>query len=210
MRTLLLLPAALLLAAFALAPAAPQAPEASAPTFEPGAYTIDQSHSTVGFRVRHLGISNVSGSFSDYDATLTFDPSDLRTLRTSATVRVASIDTRNERRDNHLRSDDFFDAERFPEMRFVSTGVRNVSGNRFQIEGDLTIRDVTRRVVLEGELVGQTTGGQGEPRVALEATTTIDRFDYGLTWDRMTEAGGLVASREVRISLDIAAVRAAV
>jgi len=208
MRTaLLLLPAALLLAAFAAAPA--PAPAERADVFAPGTYSIDKAHSTVGFRVRHLGISNVSGTFSDYDATLTVDPSDLRTLRTSATIRVASIDTRNERRDNHLRSDDFFDAERFPEMRFVSTGVRSVNGNRFQLEGDLTIRDVTRRVVLDGEVTGQTAGMQGEPRVAIEASTTIDRFDYGLTWDRVTEAGGLVVSREVRISLDIAAARQA-
>lgn len=193
------------LTAFAAAPAA-EPGRAAAPD-PPSAYTIDKAHSSVAFRIRHLGLSNVRGAFSDYDASVRLDPADLRTLEVSATVRVASINTENTRRDDHLRSDDFFEVERFPAMRFVSTGVRSVDGDRFELEGDLTIRDVTRRVVLAGELVGVGTGAQGEQRVGIEASTTIDRHDYGLTWNRVTEAGGVVAAREVQIALDIQAIR---
>jgi polyisoprenoid-binding protein YceI len=189
------------------APDAPATSAVSATTISPGTYTIDKAHSTVGFRVRHLGISNVAGSFSDFDATVTLDPADLTTFAATATVNVASIDTRNERRDNHLRSEDFFAADQYPQLRFVSTGVRNVSGNRFQIEGDLTMRGVTRPVVLDAEMIGAATGPDGSQRVGVEARTTVDRHDYGLNWSRLTEAGGVVVARDVEIILDIQAIR---
>jgi polyisoprenoid-binding protein YceI len=209
MRTLLafLLTALLGLSAFASAPATESLPLPSLAPTTPASFTIDKAHSSVGFRIRHLGLSNVRGTFSEYDASVRLDPADLRTLQVTATIQVASINTENTRRDDHLRSDDFFEAERFPTMRFVSTGVRSVDGDRFELEGDLTIRDVTRRVVLDGELVGVGTGPRGDQRVGIEATTTIDRHDFGLTWNRVTEAGGVVAAREVQISLDIQAIR---
>lgn len=177
------------------------------PEATPVSWQLDKSHSNIGFKVRHLGISTVRGSFGSYDAQLTFDPEDLTTLRATATIDVASIDTQNERRDNHLRSDDFFNAEQYPQMKFVSKRVQNVKGNTFQIVGDLTIRDVTKEVVLEAEMTGTTTM-RGKRRVGFEAQTTVDRFDYNLKWGALTEAGGLVAGRDVTIVLELEAIEA--
>jgi polyisoprenoid-binding protein YceI len=133
---------------------------------------------------------------------VTFDPEDLSTLKAEATIQVTSIDTGIERRDNHLRSDDFFNAEQFPEMKFVSKSVRNIDGESFELVGDLTIRDITKEVVLEGEFYG--VGMMGETRKAgFQAETTVNRFDYNLKWDRLTEAGGLVVAEEVKITLDL-------
>jgi len=178
-----------------------------APTREVLNWTIDKAHSSIGFRVRHLGISFVNGVFEDYDATLQFDPNDLSTLKATATIRVASINTGIERRDNHLRSPDFFDAEKYPEIRFVSKEVRNIQGNKFQLVGDLTIKDVTKEVVLDVEFLGTAQGMQGELRAAFTARGTIDRFDYDLQWNRLTEAGGVVVGREVTLLIDIEAVQ---
>ncbi len=165
-------------------------------------FVADKAHSQLGFKVRHLGITNVNGNFTDYEAEVTLDPSDLSTLHAMATVKIASIDTGIERRDNHLKSDDFFNAEQFPEMKFVSKAVRNIDGSEFELVGDLTIRDVTKEVVLEGEFLGA--GMMGETKkVGFEAETTINRFDYNLKWDRVTEAGGLVVSENVKITLDL-------
>ena len=173
-----------------------------APPTEVVTWNVDKSHSSIGFKVRHLGITNVNGEFHDYDVSLKFDPADLSTLETTATIQIASIDTDNERRDNHLRSDDFFAAEEHPTMTFVSKEVRNVDGNEFELVGDLTIRGVTKEVVLDAELVG-TAMMRGNAVAALEAETTINRFDYGLHWDRVTEAGGLIAGEDVRIILEL-------
>lgn len=165
-------------------------------------YVVDKAHSNIGFRVRHLGISSVNGNFSDYEASVELDPSDLSTLKASATVQIASIDTGIERRDNHLRSDDFFNADSFPTMSFESKKVRNIDGSMFELVGDLTIRDVTKEVVLKGEFLG--VGQMGETKKAgFEASTTINRFDYNLKWDRLTEAGGLVVAENVKITLDL-------
>ncbi|AEN74202.1 YceI family protein [Rhodothermus marinus SG0.5JP17-172] len=199
---LLLVPALIALAGFWQPTKAPEAP-----TREVLNWTIDKAHSSIGFRVRHLGISFVNGVFEDYDATLQFDPNDLSTLKATATIRVASINTGIERRDNHLRSPDFFDAEKYPEIRFVSKEVRNIQGNRFQLVGDLTIKDVTKEVVLDVEFLGTAQGMQGELRTAFTARGTIDRFDYGLQWNQLTEAGGVVVGREVTLLIDIEAVQ---
>jgi polyisoprenoid-binding protein YceI len=169
-------------------------------------WTVDKAHSEIGFAVRHMGISTVRGRFDDFDATITLDPTDPSSFRADASVDVSSINTRNGRRDGHLRSDDFFDAENHPTLTFTSKRIQNVNGNSFQIVGDLTMRGTTHEVVLDGVIVG--TAGEGEnQRVAIEAETTVDRFDYGLQWDRLTEAGGLVVGRDVRITLEIQAVR---
>ncbi len=174
--------------------------KADAPT---ATYTIDKIHSTVQFKVRHLGISTVTGSFGEYDATVMMEGEDLSTLSATATFNVASIDTGVERRDGHLKSDDFFSAETYPEMTFESTGVRNIDGNDFELVGNLTIRDVTKEVVLEGELLGVTPGMQGETRAGIEAEAKINRKEFGLTWDRITEAGSIVVSEDVRIILEL-------
>lgn len=174
----------------------------------PVEWTIDQAHSQVNFKVRHLGITNVTGNFKDFDMTLVFDPQNLQTLQTTATVEVSTIDTGIERRDNHLRSDDFFNAEQYPELTFVSTGVTDIEGNTFKLMGDLTIRDVTKPVVLEAEMIGTAPGTDGKMRAGFTAKTTIDRMEYGLKWDKLTEAGGLVVSHDVEVLLEVQAVRA--
>ncbi len=190
MKTHLLLFATLLLAAFAI------------PMENPTSWSIDAAHSSISFKVRHLGISNVRGEFLAYDAEILMDGADLSTLSVNANIETASIDTGNERRDGHLRSDDFFAAEEFPNMAFTSTGVTEVEGNQFQLSGDLTIRDVTQTIVLEGEFLGTASMGDSE-RAGFEATTTINRTEFNLSWDRLTEAGGLVVGHDVEIILEL-------
>ncbi|MFK7847431.1 MAG: YceI family protein [Rhodothermales bacterium] len=165
-------------------------------------YVADKAHSQIGFKVRHLGITNVNGLFSDYETEVTLDLADLSTLQATASVKIASISTGIDRRDGHLKSDDFFNAEEFPEMKFVSKAVRNIDGAEFELVGDLTIRDITKEVVLEAEFLGAGTMGDTE-KAGFEAETTINRFDYNLKWDRVTEAGGLVVSENVKIILDL-------
>lgn len=171
-------------------------------TNEPTTWTLDKSHTQVKFKVRHLGISNVEGKFNTFDVTLQFDPTDLTTLQTTATVETGSIDTGIERRDNHLRSDDFFNAEEHPTLTFTSQEVRDVDGNTFKLAGDLTIRGNTKPVVLDVEYLGSAKMGN-RTVAAFTATTTINRFDYGLKWDRLTEAGGLVVGENVQITIDM-------
>ena len=177
-------------------------PASAATLSEVATWSLDQAHSRVGFKVKHLGISTVRGAFSEYDGTVRFDPADLSTLSARTTVQVASIDTENERRDNHLRSADFFAADEFPAMTFVSKRVQNIEGDRFELVGDLTIRGTTKEVVFDGEFLGVAAMGESE-RAGFEASTTIDRLDYGLAWDRLTEAGGLVVSHDVTIVLEL-------
>ena len=167
-------------------------------------FTVDYVHSNVGFKVRHLGISNVNGTFGEYEATVLVDPADLSTLKAEATFNTGSIDTDNERRDGHLKSDDFFNAEAYPTMSFKSTKVETGDNNTFMLHGDLTIRDVTKRVVLEGEMIGSGNDPfSGVFKIGLEASTTINRFDYNLKWDTVTEAGGLVVGQDVTIVLEL-------
>ena len=169
---------------------------------EDATFVADKAHSQLGFKVRHLGITNVNGAFGDYEAQVSFDSGDLNTLRAEATIQVASIDTGIERRDNHLRSDDFFNANQYPTIKFVSKEVRNIEGSSFELVGDLTIRDITKEVIFDAEFVGL--GKMGETtKAGFEASTSINRFDYNLKWDRVTEAGGLVVSENVRIQLDL-------
>ncbi|MBO6575278.1 MAG: polyisoprenoid-binding protein [Rhodothermales bacterium] len=167
-------------------------------------YQIDAAHSNIGFKVRHLGITNVNGSFTDYEATATVDPADLSTLKAEAVIQTGSVDTGIERRDNHLRSDDFFNAEAFPTMTFTSKEVRNLDGGEFELVGDLTIRDVTKEIVLDVEYLGSATM-RGNQVLGFEARGSISRFDYGLKWDALTEAGGLIVAEDVRLILELEA-----
>ncbi|HHP7239764.1 YceI family protein [Longibacter sp.] len=175
---------------------------------EPVAWTLDEAHSEVRFRVRHLAISSVTGFFRDFDASVTMTPDDLSTLSASANARIQSIDTGNTDRDDHLRSPDFFDAERFPEMSFESTGVSDVNGEAFTLNGRLTIRDVTRTVSFDGTMIGTAVGPKGKQRAAIAAETVINRKDFGLTWNKLTEAGGVIVGDDVTIELDVQLVRA--
>lgn len=171
-------------------------------------YMADPTHSYVGFKVRHLGFSKVKGKFNEFDVSLQVDPADLSTLRTDASIATISIDTGNSDRDAHLRSGDFFESENWPAMKFESSGVRSVRGNSFELEGTLTIRDVSRPVVLTGEFLGEAKDPWGNDRVAFEASATINRKEFGLTWNQVLETGGLLVGEDIEVVLDIQAIRA--
>ncbi len=173
---------------------------------ERAVYKIDRVHSWIGFKVRHLGVSNVQGQFRDYDAAVEMEGDDLSTLQADVTIDVASVDTGVERRDNDLRSERFFDAENYPTITFASKAVRNIDGETFELVGDLTIKDVTKEVTLDAEYLGRARMGDSE-RVGFSAETKINRKDFHLNFDRLTEAGGFVVGHDVRIILEIEAVR---
>jgi len=169
---------------------------------ERASWSIDYNHSEVGFSVRHLAISKVRGEFQSYCATIEFDESDISTLEVSAVVEVESLDTGVERRDNHLRSSDFFDAASYPLMTFTSKEVRNVDGNNFELVGDLTIKEVTQEFVLEGSFLGAIETANGG-KAGFELHGVLDRFDFHLNWNRLTEVGGLIAGRDITITLNL-------
>ena len=171
-------------------------------------YNLDISHSEIGFKIKHLGLSTVKGAFTAAEATLEMEGTDLSTLAASATIDVHSINTKNTDRDNHLRSGDFFDAEAFSAITFKSTGVSDVNGTSFKLHGDLTIRDTTESVVLDVEFLGSATDPWGGQRVAFEATGSFNRKDFGLTWNQVLEAGGLLVGEDVKLTFDIQAVKA--
>lgn len=183
---------------------APAMPEAHMAGF---AYEFDQAHSQVTFRIRHLALAFVRGIFHDVNASIFLNPTDVTTLTTEAVIAVNSVDTHNEKRDNDLRSAKFFDVAQFPEMKFASTGVSDVANDgTFKLHGQLTIRDVTKDVVMDAEMTGPVVSG-GQERLGFVATMRIDRFDYGLKWDAITELGSLVAGQDVDITVEVEAKR---
>ena len=203
-RTLTLLAVPALLAATAAA--APSVHPADAPGAATVQWRIDQSHSELTFRIRHL-VSRVNGSFNSWSGTITADPASLGGGSVSVDIQTASIDTNNERRDTHLRSADFFDAGNHPTITFRSTRVV-AQGRELQVHGNLTIRGVTRPVVLEGRML-EVGGAAGRRRIGFEAETRINRMDYGVSWNRAAEGGGLTLGDEVTVSIAIEAVEQA-
>lgn len=172
-----------------------------------GEYTVDPSHSSVGFTVRHAMVTNVRGSFTDLDGTLELDGANPAASEAALTVRMTSVDTGAEDRDNHLRSADFFDAEKFPEMTFRSTRAEQLGGEDYRITGDLTIKGVTRPLSIDLEFNGSATDPFGNERVGFEGSTTIQRSDWGLTWNAALEAGGVLVSDKVKLNFDISAIK---
>lgn len=171
----------------------------------PGTYSIDHSHTHLGFAVRHFGLSKVRGEFEKFDGTITIaDP--VTDSHVEVTIDAASFESRDDGRNAHIRSADFLDVETFPTLTFRSTGLRS-EGDSWVVTGDLTIRDVTRSVELETELDGVLDDPYGQERIAFSATTEIDRTDFGLTWNQTLESGGLVVAKKVRILLEVEAVR---
>lgn len=168
--------------------------------------SIDTSHSSVGFAVRHLMISKVRGTFARWQGTITLDD-DLARSSVEVKIEAASIDTKDEKRDAHLRSADFFDADTYPRMTFASKRVE-VVGPRLHVTGDLTIRGTTREVVLRVEQLGLAKDPWGNQRAAFSASTSIDRKDFGLHWNQVLEAGGVMVGDKVEITLDVEAVQA--
>lgn len=165
-------------------------------------WTIDPAHSHVGFGIKHLMIATVRGSFTQVQGAVTVDESDPASASLDITITTASVTTGDEKRDGHLRSADFFDVERFPTMTFRSKRVEAKSNQTFRVVGDLTIRDVTREVPLEVEMLGRAKDPWGKEHAAFEATTSIKRGDYGLTWNAALETGGVLVGDEVKISIE--------
>ena len=169
-----------------------------------GTWEIDGSHSAASFSVKHLMVSKVRGRFGSVQGAITI-AEEPTASSVEVTIDAASIDTNDAGRDEHLRSPDFFDVEQFPVLTYRSTSVRHVKGSRWEVDGDLTIRAVTRPVTLALELVGVEQDPWGGSRVGFEATTEIDREDFGLTWNAALESGGVVVGKKVRIDLDVEA-----
>ena len=165
---------------------------------------IDRSHSDVAFQVRHL-LSKVRGRFNEFTGTIEFDASNPQSSRVDVTMQAGSIDTAEPDRDKHLRSADFFDVENYPTLRFVSTSVTPRGGNDYDVRGDLTIHGVTRQVVLPATFVGAAIDPWGNQKSVFEAELTLNRKDFGLTWNAALETGGFLVGDEVRVSLSIQA-----
>lgn len=167
-------------------------------------WDIDPSHSSVGFVAKHLVVAKVRGHFKRYQATLVLDDEEISKSHVEVTIDVDSIDTDVEQRDAHLKSADFFDAAKFPQLRFVSKSVRKNTDGSLVVVGDLTIRGTKKAAVLR--VTGPSAefkDPQGNPHIAFSAETEIDRFDYGLTWDKKIESGGYVVSPEIAIELEL-------
>ncbi|MGA7160741.1 MAG: YceI family protein [Bacteroidota bacterium] len=165
-------------------------------------WSLDQAHSSITFSVQHMVISEVTGTFKDFNVTFVSSKADFTDAAISATIAVKSIDTGNERRDGHLKTDDFFNAEKFPEIKFRSTSFEKVSDHQYKIRGNLTIRDTTKEVTIDAVLNGIIPSGKGT-RAGWKATLAINRFDYGLKWDRTIETGGLVAGATVNLVFNL-------
>lgn len=165
-------------------------------------WKLDKVHSVVKFSVTHMVVSETEGSFKLFDGTVDHTKADFSDAKINFTVDVNSISTDNEGRDKHLKSDDFFSAEKFPQMKFESTSMTPLGGNKYKLAGNLTIKDVTKPVTFDVTYGGTITTSRGT-KAGFKATTTINRFDYNLKWDRATEAGSLVVSKEVEVTIKV-------
>ncbi|MEO6398877.1 MAG: YceI family protein [Tepidiformaceae bacterium] len=172
-------------------------------------WNLDTSHSSVEFAVKHMVISTTKGRFADYEVDANVDETNV--ANSTATVRIAagSIDSRDEKRDSHLRSADFFDAENHPYITFKSTRFESKGGDDYKLIGDLTIRGVTNEIALDSEITGPVTDPWGGVRYGISANAKIHRKDWGLTWNGVLEAGGLVVGDDVKLSIETELVKAA-
>jgi polyisoprenoid-binding protein YceI len=174
-----------------------------------GTYTLDPTHSRIGFVARHAMVTKVRGSFNEFSGSGSFDAENPANSSLSLTVQAASIDTRNADRDAHLRSNDFFAMDQYPEITFNSTSVDQVEDDRYAVTGDLTIKGVTRPVTVEFELAGGAVDPYGNLRIGLEGSTTINRKDFGVTWNAALETGGVLVGEKVVLEFEVSAVKAA-
>lgn len=166
-------------------------------------WNLDAAHSEVNFRVKHLVITTVSGKFTQFSSAVSTEGDDFTTANITFEVETGSIDTGVEMRDNHLRSNDFFNSEAFPKMVFTSTAIRKVEDDEYEIDGQLTIRDVTQPVTLEAEFGGIVKDPYGQTKAGFEVEGKIKRKEFGLSWDVLTEAGGAVVSDEVKFQVNV-------
>src|SRR3954468_7975958 len=172
-------------------------------TFSQTKWTVDNAHSMVKFTVTHLVISEVEGSFKKFTGSLNSSKPDFTDAAINFTADVNSIDTDNEMRDKHLKSDDFFNAAQYPEMTFKSTSFKKLSGNKYELYGNLTIRNTTKPVKFDVVYGGTAKDGYGNTKAGFKATTVINRFDYNLKWNNLTEAGGATVGKDVTLDLKL-------
>jgi polyisoprenoid-binding protein YceI len=172
-------------------------------------YKIDAAHSEITFKVKHLMITNVTGNFTKYDATMESEAADFSDAKINFEADVNSISTHNEQRDGHLKGDDFFAAEKFPKLLFKSSKLAKKGEDSFTLTGDLTIRDITKTIELSVEYGGTMTDPYGQVKAGFEINGKINRKDFGLTWGAVTEAGGVVVSDDVKLNAQVQMIKQA-
>lgn len=174
-----------------------------------GDYTIDPAHSRIGFVARHAMVTSVRGSFADFEGTVHLDAADPSKSTAKLTAKVESINTGQEQRDGHLRTNDFFDAPTYPELTFVSTGVEKVDDETFSVTGDLTIKDVTKPVTVEWTFNGSAKDPFGNYRAGFEGKATINRKDWGVVYNAVLETGGVMVSEKIKLEFDVSLIKSA-
>ncbi len=173
-----------------------------------GHYDLDAAHSRLGFVARHAMVTKVRGSFTEFTGSFDIDPSDWSASSAQVTIEVASIDTGNEQRDGHLRANDFFDAPNHPEISFTSTKVEQTAEDTFAVTGDLTIKGITRPVTVDFGYAGSALDPFGNTRVGFEGSATINRSDFGITFNATLDTGGVLVSDKITLEFDISAIKA--
>lgn len=168
-------------------------------------WNIDTAHTNLGFTIKHMMVSKVRGNFTDFNGTIEGDPENLTTSNITLKVDMNSINTNNEDRDNHLRSEDFFDTETYPKMEFVSTNIVEKSDDEYDVTGNLTIKGVTNEVTFKAEFEGKATNPWGQEVVGYTVEGAIDRKEFGLTWNQALETGGFVVGDKIKITIELEA-----
>jgi len=172
-------------------------------------WQFDNTHTSIGFSVTHMVITDVEGTFNDYSGSVVTDGDNFETAKINFSAKIGSIDTENTDRDNHLKSPDFFDAEKHPELTFVGKSMKKVSDNKYKLIGDITIKGVTKEIELDAKFNGIVQGPWGNTRAGFKLTGELDRFDFGLQWSKVLETGGLVVGKEVELEINIQLIKKA-
>jgi polyisoprenoid-binding protein YceI len=179
----------------------------TAPSTVTGSYAIDASHSRIGFVARHAMVTKVRGSFNEFEGSGYFDADQPANSHLELVIKAASIDTRNADRDGHLRGNDFFAMDEFPKITFRSTSVEQTGHAEYRVTGDLTIKGITKPVSVDFDYTGAVVDPWGNQRIGLEGNTTINRKDWGVSWNAALEAGGVLVSEKVTLEFEVSAVR---
>lgn len=179
----------------------------TSPSDVTGTYAIDPSHSRIGFVARHAMVTKVRGSFNEFDGTGHFDATDPTRSHLELTIQTTSIDTRNPDRDAHLRSNDFFAMETYPTITFTSTAVEGIDDATFRVTGDLTIKGITKPVVIDFDYAGTATDPYGSQRIGLEGRATVNRRDFGIEFNVALDAGGVLVGEKIALEFEVSAVR---
>ena len=168
---------------------------------------IDPSHSVIGFSAKHFVVTTVRGQFLDFDGSVEVDGTDYRTVKAEAVIKTASVTTNTPQRDDHLRSPDFFDSEKYPEMKFSSTAVEKKGDHTYLVKGDLTIKGISSPIELDATVEGSFNDPYGNERTGVTLRGEIDREDWGLTWNQVLEAGAVMVSRKIKLEVELAVLR---